>query len=280
MEGARRFRAMGTDWWVFADRLELLEDAEARVHAAEGRLSRFRRDSALSRLNRDREVRDPILARVVAAGLDLRRRTRGAFEPGVGGALVSLGYDRDFARIGEGTIRSRPVDNSLAGAVVDGDTVRLLGDGALDLGGVAKGWTVDRVHDGLIEAGARRVLVDGGGDLRGSGGPWSIGVGARGSATLDGEGIATSSVRHRAWAGPSGTRLHHLIDPATGRPSSRTVATATVIAPDATTADALATALVVAPERVAPILGELRARAWVVDRTGREWVSDEWREDP
>lgn len=142
---ARSFRAMGTGWWVACDRTELMDGVPQQVDVLEDRLSRFRPTSALSRLNRDRTVEDPVLAEVVSLALQMRERTSGAFDPTLGGVLVALGYDRDFRVLGP-AVAVHPVPTGRLGVTVDGDRVDLDGKGDLDLGGIAKGWAVDRIH--------------------------------------------------------------------------------------------------------------------------------------
>src|SRR5262249_50625796 len=92
------FRAMNTDVTVVAAADVAL--AIAGVFAdAERRFSRFLPDSELSRLNRARgpvAVSAPMFDALVAAR-DHVGRTRGIFEPAIGGALAALGYDRSFA---------------------------------------------------------------------------------------------------------------------------------------------------------------------------------------
>ncbi len=271
----QRFRAMGTEWWIGCDRPDWIAPMVRLVHDVEARLSRFRADSALSRLNRDRHVADPLVAQVVAAAVAMREATAGAFDPTLGVQVVHLGYDRDFDEMGEvGTREALPAPCWLE-IRVQGDQIVLRGPGEVDLGGVAKGWTADLVHDELMSRGATRVLVDGGGDLRGTG-SWRVGVGSGRAIALDG-GLATSSTLRRRWR--SGEPIvHHLLDPATGRSSTSPIVEAAVYAPDAATADALATALVVAPDQTLATLGDLRASAWLKDDRGDEWTTPTWRE--
>ena len=101
-----RFRAMGTSMEMLLDAPEspsaraALAAAREEIERLEALLSRFRPDSELSRLNRDRRMRiGPDLGRVLAAGLRLRRRTGGRFDPTVGRAVAAAGYDRSFALI-------------------------------------------------------------------------------------------------------------------------------------------------------------------------------------
>jgi len=125
----------------------------------------------------------------------------------------------------------------------------------LDFGGVAKGYAVDLAVDRIRKLGVQNAIVDAGGDLRAIGShgdrPWRIGIrNPRGPgviASLEARGdesIFTSGDYERYFM-YKGKRYHHIIDPRTGYPSTG-ASSATVIHTDAATADAAATALIVA----------------------------------
>ena len=163
----RTFRAMGTNWQIEAADCSpsVLREAEALVREVEARCSRFLPDSALSRLNRDRHIQDAMLAEITSLALEFRALTRGAFDPAVGDEVLAAGYDRSIELLperGPATVRAalgRP------GLPVRSDVIEVRGAGYLDLGGIAKGWTVDRVGAFLEEHGAAEHYVDGGGDV-------------------------------------------------------------------------------------------------------------------
>lgn len=261
----REFVAMSTPWWLTAASASALVDAEGFVRDVEARLSRFRPDSALSRLNAHRQVEDAMLAEVVREALALRIGTHGAFDPTMGLALLSAGYERSFEQLGDRVVPDirpdvRPV------VVTDGDRVFLCGPGSLDLGGITKGWTVDRLAERLGEV----FLVDGGGDLRGGGPePWAIGLEGGRAVALSNAAVATSSNRRRRWSTPFGD-AHHILSPSTGRPSTGP-ATAVVVAPSAAVADAFATAMVADPARAAPGLADYDAQALI--ETDHWWMT-------
>ena len=109
----------------------------------------------------------------------------------------------------------------------------------MDPTGLVKGWAVERAAALLEAAGARRLLVDAGGDVVVRGGPWRVGIRhprrrrrlAAVLALRDGA-VATSGAYER---GP------HIVDPRTGRPATGALSV-TVVGPDLGTADAYATA--------------------------------------
>ncbi|MFO7897775.1 MAG: FAD:protein FMN transferase [Planctomycetota bacterium] len=128
---------------------------------------------------------------------------------------------------------------------------------AVDLGGIAKGYAVDQAVEALRLNGIRNALVDAGGDgyalgTKPDGSPWGVAVQhprAEGREPLpvllllSDKAYATSGDYARSqYTEIDGERYAHIIDPRTGRPA-RKAASVTVVAPDCTTADALATAI-------------------------------------
>ncbi|MDA1147167.1 MAG: FAD:protein FMN transferase, partial [Chloroflexi bacterium] len=241
------FRAMGTAWWIGADGVdrETLAAVPALVELEEQRCSRFRAHSLLSRLNAARLVTDTSLAAIVRAALLVQERTGGAFDVAVGDAVIASGYDRTFEAL---TGCAGPAPQSDVEVAVDGDRAWLLGAGTIDLGGIAKGWTADLVGRHLADCGATRWLVDAGGDIVAGGRPGlcreePIAVGFTGyTVGIEVGAVATSSTTRRAWDTPLG-RMHDIVAPATGRPAEGPHVLATVVAPTAMVADALATAM-------------------------------------
>jgi thiamine biosynthesis lipoprotein len=283
------FRAMNTEWWISIRGCEepsILATARAIVWAAEAAFSRFRPDSLLSCLNRERRVADASVADLVSRALALTEATLGAFDPRVGPALAAAGYDISFEHLADrcpdGWLHiAPPVD--LLSVEVTADAVVLSGVGSLDLGGIAKGWTIDRIAEAIEAAGCRDYVIDGGGDIRtggrgGDGEPWPIGVGDGLVAYLSGEAVATSSTLKRRWTTASGV-AHHVIDPRSGEPSTSAVTNAVVVASDATTADALATAVVANPAHALHAVTVLGAGAlfeqdgaWLITPGMERWI--------
>jgi thiamine biosynthesis lipoprotein len=251
---ARRFRAMGTEVELFveADGAErALEAAENEFHRLEALLSRFRPDSELSRLNDERTLEPgPDLLEVVELALLARVRTGGRFDPTVHNALVAAGYDRSFELV--------PADGPAAGSapcgggvLVDGRRLKLEPGVRLDLGGIGKGFAIERAA--VVLAAAGPCLVNAGGDLAVRGGSWPVGLEtADGQITLelDRGAIATSGRDRRRWR-RNGHEQHHLIDPRTGAPAETDLLRVTVVASDAVEAEVWAKALFLGGEEAA-----------------------------
>ena len=251
----RAFRAMGTDVELLLDappRVETfltLAAAEQEMSRLEGIFSRFREDSELSSLNRAGSLRAGTeLVQVTQLAVKARLRTDGRFDPTVHDALVAAGYDRSFEQL-RGRIATTTAPPLCGGRIaVDPLTglIELEPGFRLDLGGIAKGYAVDRLCDMLAAAGP--CLVDAGGDIAVRGGSWPVGVEtADGMLTLQltGGAVATSGIDRRSWSSDVG-RAHHVIDPATGRPAERDLLRVTVVADSAAEAEVLAKSLYLA----------------------------------
>jgi thiamine biosynthesis lipoprotein len=232
---------MGTDIDLFVDAdggERELDAAEGEFHRLEGVLSRFRESSELSHLNRlgGCEVSTD-LARVVELALDARERTDGRFDPTVHDAVVAAGYDRSFELV-ESDADGAPSSARCGGGLrLNGSRIELDPGVHLDLGGIGKGYTVDRATELLAEAGP--CLVNAGGDIAVRGGSWPIRVDGAVTVELSGGGLATSGRDRRHWR-RSGRELHHLIDPSTGVPAESDLLRATAVGIDAAEAEVLA----------------------------------------
>jgi len=252
----RSFRAMGTEIELLLDapagtKAEIaLDRAEAEFERLEQVLSRFREDSELSQLNRAGKTTDasPDLVRVVELAFKARAATGGLFDPTVHDAVVAAGYDRTFDEV--------PADGpaaeagSCGGSVhIDGAAIVLEAGTRLDLGGIGKGYAVDRVCELLAITGP--CLVNAGGDLAVRGGSWPVGVSVGITLELTRGAIATSGRDRRSWR-RGGDVMHHLIDPSSGRPATGELLRVTVVADTTTDAEVLAKAAFLGAEIDAP----------------------------
>lgn len=233
------FRAMGTDVELFGEPAGFAA-VEAELERLEAILSRFRPDSELSRLNRDGHVEAGTDLLVVSTlALEARELTGGLFDPTVHDALVAAGYDRSFELLQHDRPRTATPVACAGSVTIRGREIRLAPGTHLDLGGIGKGYAVDRAAELLGAHGP--ALVNAGGDIACRGGSWHVGVELPGDVltiALERGAIATSGSDRRAWAGG-----HHLIDPSTGLPARSAYLRVTVAAATATAAEVLAKAI-------------------------------------
>lgn len=289
-EACATLEAFGSSALVAVTEAAVLDSARTVVErvVAEFDLacSRFRDDSELSAVNRAAgepvEV-GPVLFDAVSAALRAARLTGGDVDPTVGQALISLGYNRDFALLsgggdgGDGSggeAASTRVLGSVPGwrtVTIDASrrTVRVLEGVSLDLGATAKALAADRAAAAASAAVGSGVLVSFGGDLAIAGPAasdgWLVrvtddhrsGFDAPGQwVSLSSGGLATSSTAVRRWQTGSGP-AHHLIDPATGRSADSAWRTVSVCAGNCLDANIASTASIIRAER---------APAWLEER--------------
>ena len=265
------FRAMGSHinlWLDSADTawLAAFELVEELFRSNEEALSRFREDSELSQLNRHSGEWFPVsllLWEVLQAAVDMAAATGGLFDPTILDALEFAGYTQSFEVLTT-AVNYNPhfKNNHHVGAWRDirfdslNQRVLLPPGSRIDLGGIAKGFTAQQAVDILNQYGP--CLVDAGGDLTAGTAPygfagWPVAVAAPKTDVepLDlftlwlAEGsLATSGIDYRHWL-RNGRTVHHLIDPFSGQPAETDVITTTVLAKEATTAEAWATAALI-----------------------------------
>lgn len=240
-----------------------------RVDALEDQLTVYREHSEVSRLNQTAAAA-PVdveagLFGLLLRALEIHRETDGAFDITSGPLSKVWGF---YRRAG-----SVPDDASLAEALsrVGGQSIELDAQrqtvhftrpgGEINLGGIGKGYALDVVARQLADAGVGDFLIHGGhssvlargsriGPLAPESGGWIVGVK---HPLRPEQRLAEVSLRNRA-LGTSGSaaqsffhqgrRYGHILDPRTGRPADKLLS-ATVIAPSAADADALATAFYV-----------------------------------
>jgi arylsulfatase A-like enzyme/thiamine biosynthesis lipoprotein ApbE len=284
--------AMGTSFRlaVYGDELDEMilaaEAAMARVHALDALLSDYKSDSEVSQLAERAKTANPEewipispeLAAVLASGLEIAQASEGAFDPTLGRLSKLWRRSKRQAELPTPT-RLAEARAASGHAYLELDAqqsaVRFLVPGIeLDLGGIAKGYACDEAMRILTEAGLKSALVDGGGDILVSGAPpgqpegWHISIapGNAGVETLNLThcAVATSGDRYQAVA-IDGVRYAHIIDPQTGLGLTR-MRSATIIAPSAIEADALASAAcVLGPDRVGLISGRSGVTAFTMD---------------
>lgn len=232
------------------------------VAAEERRMSYFLPASELSRLNAAAPgtsvVVSPELAEVLAIASSVHRRTGGAFDPTVPPLLKAWGFrgGAPTQRPGKAVLREALEHTGLNRMTLAGDRVAFHGEAmSADLGGIAKGYGVDRAAAAMAAVGVTG-LVNSGGDIRAvgaraGGSPWLVGIrdpvaGDRVFATLrlGADGAVATSGTYEQYVELDGVRIPHVLDPRSGEPADGVVS-ATVVAATATEADALATACVV-----------------------------------
>jgi len=251
-----------------SDPQALFKRCEQEVERGVRIFSNYLETSEVSRLNRQAAERpvqvSPDMARVLAASIEADRVTDGAFD------ITVMPLIRLWKKAGE---EGRVPDSQTLAAVVakvgmaavrfDPGTreVHFSNPGIqTDLGGISKGYIIDRVTVILQDAGVTRALINIGGDLRVFGGtaarPFRVAVQhplrrdeLAGWVMLQ-EGAVATSGDYERFIEIDGRHYSHIIDPRTGMPAAWSPSV-TVLAGDAMTADWLATGISVVGARAA-----------------------------
>jgi thiamine biosynthesis lipoprotein len=255
------FKAMNTQvkTWLYGrvSDNEVLMETKRLFLSFEKRLSRFDPDSELSRLNSNEhgviEV-SPTLFDALEVALLAAETTGGLYDPTILDSLEHAGYDRSFEWIDNPSPLTLPArfgpPRSQSPTRRPGFSFRSVqlyrarcevqkpAGVRLDLGGMGKGWTVDRAVDMLQGLGP--FLINAGGDIFAYHAPpgkkgWEIDIihplspekfVAR--VRLCHKALATSTIARRRWR-RNGRIMHHLIDPRTGRPAQTDAVSVTVV---------------------------------------------------
>jgi thiamine biosynthesis lipoprotein len=242
-----------------------IDAAISELRTVENRLTRFRAESDVGRANlAPAGVGVPIDAETATAlreSIRWANLTEGRFDPCLARAILlwdvgsredppSASAIRQFA----GRRLHRYLELDGPGANGGGAAIRLHHpDAGIDLGGIGKGFGVDRAIDALRQRDVKDALVNVGGDLyalgRSDDDAWRIGVRSptnpsRLATTLEvsDQAVATSG-DYVQYFEHGGRRYHHLLDPETGEPRRSDRRSVTVAASTCTAADAAATAI-------------------------------------
>jgi FAD:protein FMN transferase len=279
------FSALGTAWNVSVDGTSFDDGARHAVReflaTFETHFSRFRPESEVNAFRNvlpGSHAVSPDLAVLLARAKQLQMLTNGAFDPVVALALERAGY-------GRGDMFSPTAitpETSRADWMITGKMLTISAPTAFDLGGIAKGYAIDRVADLLRDWGYAHVLVEGGGDMFGTtkadGSGWRVAVEWPGRSdtaisviTLSHGGFAASDVfRRRVGDG------HHILDATTDIPVSRVIGAAAT-ARTAWDADSMTSLLFLSPsEGYAKLATLFHAQYIVVDAVEKVYVSHNW----
>ncbi|MDX1516672.1 MAG: FAD:protein FMN transferase [Woeseiaceae bacterium] len=288
---------MGTEVSVYlwhddeAAATTLIDAVFAEVSRIDELMSTYKESSQISDINRraaaEAVVVDTELLRLIQRSLDMSVLTRGAFD--ITYDSVGQHYDfREGLRPDDATIeRERQrIDYRFVEVDPVASTVRFRRPGVrINLGGIAKGYAVERGVEILRRAGVDSAVVSAGGDSRllgdRRGRPFMIGIRdprvddkVAISVPLEDEAISTSGDYERFFD-EDGMRYHHIIRPDTGRPAGG-VHSATVFGPDAVMTDALSTSVFVmgVDLGLTLIAGLPDYEGIVIDADGRIYYSD------
>ncbi len=232
------------------------------------------------------------MAALIRRGQHFEQASEGLFNPAIGGLIALWGFQDDDPPSGpppadaaiDAIRRQHPALSRLR--LTDGRLQSETAAVQLDFGAFAKGYAIDQAIAILRQQGVHDAIVNAGGDLRVIGRhgdrSWRVGIrrpdgkGIIASVALSGDESIVTSGSYERYFDYQGKRYHHIIDPRTGYPAQGLLSV-TVLAADAQTADAAATALFVAGSedwpRIARQLGV--DQVMLIDEQGKIYLTPE-----
>ncbi len=290
------FEVMGTEskvefeWDNLQQAKELTQAVVAEMHRIDQLMSPFKESSELSKINRI-AANKPVKISVEMFSLLQRsayysKLTHGAFDI----SFSSVGFLYNYRK------KLKPSSTQVASLTdaIDYQKIKLNVNQStvffqdsrikIDLGGIAKGHAVDQCIKILQLAGVKNAYVNAGGDSRLIGKKnnrlWYIGIKhprdkdkLLANLPLEEVALSTSGDYERFFI-EDGVRYHHIIDPQTGD-SARAVQSATILADNSTTADALSTSIfILGIEKGMTLINSLPdVSAIMVDNHGKLFLS-------
>lgn len=199
------------------------------------------------------------LKAITGYALELKDKTFGAFDPCIYPLVRLWGFteENDKKRVpSEDEIIETLKKASESKLYIKNDNLYISNGGAVDFGGIAKGYAAKLMLEILKENGVDAALIDLGGNIqtvgsKSDGTPWNIAIknpvedGYTCYLSLGETAVVTSGSDVRYFIGDDGKKYHHIIDPKTGYPSDAGIISVTVIHEDAAIADGLSTAFFV-----------------------------------
>ena len=269
----------------YASSKDLHAGIRQELEAFDASLSMFNPESTISRINRSDTGAidlsgDPRVVYLLNEAIKISEITEGAFDITVAPLVNAWGFGTEQRK----SMSSVDIDSlmqfvgyeklQLEGFKLSKADARV----KLDASAIAKGYACDIIAEKLEQAGIKDYLVEIGGEIRMAGqNPkgqlWKVGIDKpmddslaverelQAALALTGKGMATTG-NYRNFYKIQNQKLGHTIDPHTGKPIQQNILSATVVASDALTADAYATAFMV--------MGLEKARALIDNLPGLE----------
>ena len=235
-------------------------DAVAEIQRLDNLLSIGKEDSEISKLNKSGSAAlSDDTAVMVAKALDLYKSTGGAFDITVLPLMELWGFTtQEYYVPTDDEIQSTLQRVGADKLTWDESTKTLtLGDKQeIDLGGIAKGFTSSRIMEIFKKDGVTCGMVSLGGNVhllgtKQDGSAWRVGIqdpnntdDMLGVLEANDCAVITSGAYERNFE-KDGVTYHHIIDPATGKPSNSGLTSVTIVSKDGTLADGLSTSLFV-----------------------------------
>ncbi|HML17852.1 MAG TPA: FAD:protein FMN transferase [Bryobacteraceae bacterium] len=288
---------MGTTWTIevvdhgHADAARhAIDQAYAELARIDNLMSEWKPESPISQVNAAAgqhpvEVPEELRA-IIERSNRYSEMSEGAFDITWHGMANIWHFDDQFVVPSQAAVDQARRHVNYRAIRIEGNRVFLPEAGmSIGLGGIAKGYAVDRASEVLARAGFHDSLVDGGGDIRVSGThggvPWQMGIQDPqqergtliGRVPVSGGAVVTSGDYER-FRIVNGVRYHHIIDARTGWPATA-ACSVTVISPTAEQGVVLAKIVFIfGPERGLAMARAEGVDALLIDTAGKRYATD------
>ena len=235
---------------------DALTAAKTEINRLDALLSISSESGDIYALNRDHtaDFQADSLA-LLNRALEVSDSTGGVFDCTIEPVMEAWGFTTESYRVPSADELNTLLSNvDYRQVQVDGSTVSIPDDVQIDLGGIAKGFTSDRMMQTFADNGITSGIISLGGNVQAlgskpDGSPWRVAVQDPENSEdnfavieIEDEAVITSGGYQRYFE-QDGTTYHHIIDPRTGYPADSGIISSTIISRDGTLADGLSTSL-------------------------------------
>ncbi|MFA5886915.1 MAG: FAD:protein FMN transferase [Patescibacteria group bacterium] len=296
MQAYKKIQALGTEveFYLQSDlKIDLEPDfleLSLLIDKFDQLFNRFSASSELSRLNKatNNFQANPELTKILLVAKDFYNLTGGIFDPTILRTLEEQGYDRSFDSLDLGgsneLIERRPKTIDFKQIIINAENnfITKPPELKIDLGGIGKGYIVDKLVKHLKDKGYKNFWISAGGDmylsgLTADGQTYQIGVQNplkiasdlfNIAMTAQELAVATSGIAKRQWSDKHGHRFNHLIDPRTRSSVNNGLLAATVISDQVVKADIYAKTILILGEKegISFIDQQENSEALIIDR--------------
>lgn len=246
------------DLKIYSENDESLSEAKAEIRRIDALFDRGNENSDIYKINKNKSADvSAETADVIRAALSISDRTGGAFDITVAPVMDLWGfYGNEFNVPSDDELQSTLEGVGYEKIRLDNTNISIPENTGIDLGGIGKGYTSDRIAALLKNNGVKSAIISLGGNVhaigkRNDGSEWTVGITDPhnksqliGKLKISDKAVITSGAYQRYFE-QDGITYHHIIDTTTGKSADSGLASVTVIADSGMTADGLSTALFV-----------------------------------
>ena len=246
------------DLKIYSENDESLSEAKAEIRRIDALFDRGNENSDIYKINKNKSADiSAETADVIRAAISISDRTGGAFDITVAPVMDLWGfYGNEFNVPSDDELQSTLEGVGYEKIRLDNTNISIPENTGIDLGGIGKGYTSDRIAALLKNNGVKSAIISLGGNVhaigkRNDGSEWTVGITDPhnksqliGKLKISDKAVITSGAYQRYFE-QDGITYHHIIDTTTGKSADSGLASVTVIADSGMTADGLSTALFV-----------------------------------